>query len=108
MEHTTFFEHYRVCTSEDESPQEVSRTGAAINYKAIDTRSHDPVQLQLIPVATIEPTKLQQLKERAETAEKLDHVISNDGRRAAETQNSTDALDADDVAQLLGILKSRE
>jgi serine/threonine protein kinase len=74
MEHTTFFEHYRVCTSEDESAQEVSRTGAAINYKAIDTRSNEPVQLQLIPVTTIEPTKLQQLKERAETAEKLDHV----------------------------------
>src|SRR5438445_1373074 len=74
MEDTTFFKHYRVCTSEDDSADEVSRTGAAINYKAIDTRSKEPVQLQLIPVATIEPTKLQQLKERAETAEKLDHV----------------------------------
>jgi serine/threonine protein kinase len=74
MEHTTFFEHYRVAMDEEESVQEVSRTGAAINYKAIDTRSNEPVQLQLIPVATIEPTKLQQLKERAETAEKLDHV----------------------------------
>ncbi|MEY2544510.1 MAG: eukaryotic-like serine/threonine-protein kinase [Verrucomicrobiota bacterium] len=74
MEQTTFFEHYRVSTGDDESVQEVSRTGAAINYKAIDTRSNEPVQLQLIPVATIEPTKLQQLKERAETAEKLDHV----------------------------------
>src|SRR5881392_370346 len=73
MEHTTFFEHYRVSTGEDESAQEVSRTGAAINYKAIDTRSNEPVQLQLIPVTTIEPTKLQQLKERAETAEKLEH-----------------------------------
>jgi Protein kinase domain len=72
MEQTTFFEHYRIC--EDESAHEVSRTGAAINYKAIDTRSKEPVQLQLIPVATVEPTKLQQLKERAETAEKLDHV----------------------------------
>ena len=74
MEHTTFFEHYRVSTGEDESVHEVSRTGAAINYKAIDTRSHEPVQLQLIPVATVESAKLQQLKERAETAEKLDHV----------------------------------
>src|SRR5207253_2565315 len=74
MEDTTFFKHYRVCTSEDDSADEVSRTGAAINYKAIDTRSKEPVQLQLIPVATVEPTKLQQLKERAETAEKLDHV----------------------------------
>ena len=72
MEPTTFFEHYCICTSE--AGREVSRTGAAINYKAIDTRSGDPVRLQLIPLATIEPEKLAQLIERAETAEKLDHV----------------------------------
>src|SRR6266481_2551953 len=72
MEHMTFCEHYRVC--EDEAAHEVSRTGAAINYKATDTRSHERVQLQLIPLATIDPGKLDQLKERAETAEKLDHV----------------------------------
>ena len=72
MEGKTFFEHYRIC--EDESPHGVSRTGAAINYKAVDTRSHERVQLQLIPRATIDPEKLSQLKERAETAEKLDHV----------------------------------
>ncbi len=72
MEPTTFFEHYRICTGED--GREVSRTGAAINYKAIDTRSHEPVRLQLIPKSTIEPEKLTQLKERVETAEKLDHV----------------------------------
>ena len=41
MEPTTFFENYRICTSE--AGREVSRTGAAINYKAIDTRSGDPV-----------------------------------------------------------------
>src|SRR5947207_854291 len=72
MEPTTFFEHYRIGTGE--AGREVSRTGAAINYKAIDTRSHKPVRLKLIPLATIEPEKLAQLKERAETAEKLDHV----------------------------------
>src|SRR5256884_1452040 len=72
MEPTTFFDHYRIC--EDDAAHEVSRTGAAINYKAIDTRSKEPVRLQLIPLATIEPEKLQQLKERAETTEKLDHV----------------------------------
>jgi len=72
MEPTTFLEHYRIGTGE--AGREVSRTGAAINYKAIDTRTHDPVRLQLIPLATIEPEKLAQLKERAETAEKLDHV----------------------------------
>src|SRR6266480_5559117 len=72
MEPTTFFEHYRIGTGE--AGREVSRTGAAINYKAIDTRSHEPVRLQLIPLAGIEPEKLAPLKERAETAEKLDHV----------------------------------
>jgi serine/threonine protein kinase len=72
MEPTTFFEHYRIGTGE--AGREVSRTGAAINYKAIDTRSHEPVRLQLIPLATIDPEKLAQLEERAETAEKLDHV----------------------------------
>jgi serine/threonine protein kinase len=72
MEPTTFLEHYRICTSE--AGREVSRTGAAINYKAIDTRTHDRVCLQLIPLTSIEPEKLAQLKERAETAEKLDHV----------------------------------
>ena len=72
MEPTTFFEHYRICTGE--AGREVSRTGAAINYKANDSSSHEPVRLQLIPKSTIEPEKLAQLKERAETAEKLDHV----------------------------------
>ena len=72
MEPTTFFEHYRICIGE--AGREVSRTGAAINYRAIDIRSHEPVRLQLIPKSTIEPEKLAQLKERAETAEKLDHL----------------------------------
>jgi len=72
MEQETFLEHYRICKSE--AGREVSRTGAAINYKAIDTRTHDAVRLQLIPLATIAPEKLAQLKERAEAAEKVDHV----------------------------------
>ena len=72
MEHTTFFEHYRICDNQDGSP--VSRSGAAINYKAIDTRSHEPVLLQLIPVATVDQTEREQFEERARTAQKLDHV----------------------------------
>lgn len=72
MEPTTFLEHYRICAGEE--GREVSRTGAAINYKAIDTRTREPVRLQLIPLATIEPEKREHLKERAETAQKLDHV----------------------------------
>ena len=72
MEHTTFFEHYRICDNQDGSP--VSRSGAAINYKAVDTRSHEPVLLQLIPVATVDQTEREQFEERAQTAQKLDHV----------------------------------
>jgi Protein kinase domain len=72
MEHTTFFEHYRICDNQGGLP--VSRTGAAINYKAVDTRSSEPVALQLIPIATVDETKLEQLEERARTAQKLDHV----------------------------------
>ena len=72
MEPATYLEHYRICTSE--AGREVSRTGAALNYKAVDTHTHDAVRLQLIPLTTIEPEKREQLKERAETAEKLDHV----------------------------------
>jgi serine/threonine protein kinase len=72
MEQETFLEHYRIATGE--AGHEVSRTGAAINYKAVDTRSHETVRLQLIPLATIDSEKREQLKERAETAAKLDHV----------------------------------
>ena len=74
MEHTTFFEHYRICTKDDGSPEEVSRTGAAINYKAVDTRSNEPVTVQLIPVATVDQTKREQFEERVRTAQKLDHI----------------------------------
>src|SRR2546430_17466496 len=74
MERRIFFEHYRICTSPDGSPQEASRTGAAIEYKAIDMRSNEAVRLQLIPMSIIDGAKREQFKERAETAQKLDHV----------------------------------
>src|SRR5256886_6152162 len=74
MERRIFFEHYRICTSPDGSPQEASRTGAAIEYKAIDMRSNEAVRLQLIPMSIIDGAKREQFKERSETAQKLDHV----------------------------------
>src|SRR2546421_1414103 len=74
MERRIFFEHYRICTNQDGSPQEVSRTGAAIEYKAIDMRSNEAVRLQLIPMSIIDGAKREQFKERAETAQRLDHV----------------------------------
>jgi serine/threonine protein kinase len=68
----TFLEHYRIRDNEGGSP--VSRSGPAINYKAIDTRSREPVLLQLIPLATIEQTQREQFEARAGIAQKLDHV----------------------------------
>ncbi|PYL64177.1 MAG: hypothetical protein DMF25_08060 [Verrucomicrobia bacterium] len=74
MEQTTFFKHYRICANEDGSPHQVSWTGGATNYKAIDTRSKEPVMLQLIPLAIVDRTKRKQFKERARPAQKLDHI----------------------------------
>ena len=74
MEQTTFLKHYRICANEDGSPNEVSCTGAVTNYKAIDTRSKEPVTLQLIPLAIVDQRKRQQFKERVRTAQKLDHI----------------------------------
>jgi len=74
MESTTFLEHYRIRTDADESSHEVSRTGAAINYKGIDIRSNEPVTLQLVPLASVDPAALEQFQERACLAQKLDHV----------------------------------
>ena len=74
MEDKIFLEHYRIRTNADESPREVSRTGAAINYKAIDSRSHEPVVLQLVPLASIDPAALEQFQEQARSAQKLDHI----------------------------------
>ncbi len=74
MKQTTFFDHYRICTNENGSPHEVSRIGAAVNYKAVDTRSNEPVLVQLIPLATVDQAGREQFEERARTAQKLDHV----------------------------------
>lgn len=74
MEDKVFFEHYRICTNADESSREVSRTGAAINYKAVDVRSNERVVLQLVPLASVDPATLEQFKERARSVQKLDHV----------------------------------
>jgi len=74
MEAKIFLEHYRICTDADDSPHEVSRTGAAINYKATDVRSSEPVALQLVPLASVDPAALDEFKERARSAQKLDHL----------------------------------
>jgi serine/threonine protein kinase len=74
MHHRIFFEHYRICEDPPGSPQELGRSGAAIVYKAIDARSNNPVTIQLIPLASIDPATREQFEERASSAQQLDHV----------------------------------
>ncbi|HEY6204959.1 MAG TPA: protein kinase [Chthoniobacterales bacterium] len=74
MDETVYFQHYRICTDEHDLPEEVSRSGAAINYKAVDTDTGEAVVLQVIPLAAIAPAKLEQFEQRAQAVQKLDHV----------------------------------
>jgi hypothetical protein len=74
MAETIYFGHYRVCTNDQGAPEEVSRSGAAINNKAVDLRSGELVMLQLIPLAAIDPSTREQFEQRAHTVEKLDHI----------------------------------
>ncbi|MEY2545639.1 MAG: eukaryotic-like serine/threonine-protein kinase, partial [Verrucomicrobiota bacterium] len=68
MERKEFFEHYRI------SSDAINRTGAATNYKAIDTRTGDTVMLQLIPLASVDQTKRMQFEERVRIVQQLDHI----------------------------------
>jgi serine/threonine protein kinase len=74
MEQTTFLGHYRISKDADGAGQEISRSGAAINYKAIDTRTDDAVALQLIPTVSVDPAAREQFEEQARNAQKLDHI----------------------------------
>src|SRR5579864_8888267 len=69
-----FFEHYRLRSDDDAAPQEVRRSGAAIIHEAIDLRSNEPVTLQLIPLASVDPAVRETFLERARATQKLDHV----------------------------------
>ena len=74
MKQTIFFDRYCICTAANGTPDEVSRSGAAINYKAVDTQSGENVELQLIPLAMIDEAKRIQFEERADVVQKLNHV----------------------------------
>src|ERR1041385_1456705 len=74
MAETIYLDHYRVCTDDQGAPEEVSRSGAAINYKAIDLRSGELVMLQLIPLAAIDPSTREQFEQRARMVRKFDHI----------------------------------
>ena len=70
MERTTFLEHYRI----DGAPQELSRTGTVITYKAVDDRFGESVVLKLIPVAGVDPAARERIEGEASAAQKLNHV----------------------------------
>jgi serine/threonine protein kinase len=69
-----FFERYRLRSDDDAAPQEVRRSGAAIIHEAIDLRSNEPVTLQLVPLASVDPAVRETFLERARVAQQLEHV----------------------------------
>lgn len=74
MKQTIFFDRYCICGTPEGTPEEVSRNGATINYKAIDTRSGESVALQLIPLAALDEQARKQIEDLALAVEKLNHI----------------------------------
>lgn len=74
MERTIFLQHYRICLKSDGTPRELSRDGAAITYEAVDERSREPVDLELVPLQNIDPDAARQLEAQARAAQNLRHV----------------------------------
>jgi serine/threonine protein kinase len=74
MKRETFAEHYRIRLKDDGSPQELSRSGGAITYRAIDIRSGEAVAVQLIPRASVRPAAREQFEKQARAAQLLDHI----------------------------------
>jgi serine/threonine protein kinase len=74
MERTTFLEHYRICLNRDGAPHELSRTGAAITYKAVDERTSETVALKLIPTESVDPAAREQFEEEARAATRFNHI----------------------------------
>lgn len=73
MERTEFFGRYRIC-QKDDALQVRNRTGPAVNYDALDTRTSEKVVLQLIPRAMVDQIIGEQFEERIQRVAKLDHV----------------------------------
>ncbi|MDB6148517.1 MAG: serine/threonine protein kinase [Spartobacteria bacterium] len=74
MEHDTFLEHYRLVRNYDGSAQEQGRTNGITGYRAVDTRSDQPVDLKLVPMLTIDAAARPQFEDQARAALLLDHV----------------------------------
>jgi serine/threonine protein kinase len=74
MDRTIFSQHYRIDTDPSGTPLPFSRSGAAINYKATDTRTGSPVMLQLLSRSAVDRASAEQVEERARASQKIDHV----------------------------------
>ena len=73
MERITFFERYRISVDDAGKPREISRSGAAITYRAVDLQSGEPVALKIIPIASVDSDAREQLQERARSAQHVEH-----------------------------------
>ena len=65
MAEQTYFEHYRLVVDENNNPRELTRTGEAITYRAIDVRSGESTAVTRIPVSAIPPDMRETFEERA-------------------------------------------
>jgi hypothetical protein len=74
MERITFFERYRVSVSDNGTPREIGRSGAAVTYRAVDLQSGEPVALKLIPMAAIDPAAREQFEDRVRAAQHVEHT----------------------------------
>ena len=74
MERTIYLQHYRVCLRTDRAPREISRDGAATTYEAVDERTREPVDLELIPLESIDSGIREKLDDQARAAQMLRHV----------------------------------
>lgn len=74
MKADTYFEHYRPVKDYDGAPVRIGKVGAAMLYKASDTRSGAPVVLTLLPQDQIAEEARPDFEEQAKATLLLDHL----------------------------------
>ena len=73
MAEQTYFEHYRLVVDENNNPRELTRTGEAITYRAIDLRSGESTAVTRLPISAIPSDMRENFEDRARTTARLDH-----------------------------------
>ncbi len=64
---------YCVCVDDSGAPQEITRRGAVVTYKAIDYQTGNPVALQTIPSVQIDDADRKKFEDQVGAAQKLEH-----------------------------------